>query len=68
MSTGQFTYSQRFEDELNEAEPARMTSTARSRHKSQGWTIGGLVLLGLGLLAAYKFGPDLVRYIKIERM
>lgn len=40
----------------------------RSKTKGRGWMIGGLVVLGLGLFAAYKFGPDLVRYIKMERM
>jgi hypothetical protein len=33
-----------------------------------GWAITSLALIGLGLVAAYYLGPDLVRYLKIERM
>lgn len=40
----------------------------RSKTKGRGWMIGGLVALGLGLWAVYKFGPDFVRYVKMERM
>jgi hypothetical protein len=40
----------------------------RSTDKSGLWLIGGLAAIGLGFWAAYKFGPDLVRYIKMERM
>jgi len=33
-----------------------------------GWAVGGLVMLGLGLLAWYYLGPDLRRYLKIRNM
>ena len=33
-----------------------------------GWAIAGLAALGLGALAWYYLGPDLKRYLKIERM
>jgi hypothetical protein len=33
-----------------------------------GLLIGGLVVVGLGLLAWYYMGPDLVRYMKIRNM
>lgn len=33
-----------------------------------GLLLGGLVVLGLGALAMYYLGPDLVRYLKIKRM
>jgi hypothetical protein len=35
---------------------------------STGWLIAGAVVLGLGALAFYYLGPDLRRYLKIERM
>lgn len=40
----------------------------RSKGTSRAWVIGGLVAVGLGIWAAYKFGPDFVRYVKMERM
>ncbi len=33
-----------------------------------GWLVAGLALAGLGALAFYYFGPDLRRYLKMERM
>lgn len=38
------------------------------KSKGRGWMIGGMLALGLGVLAIYKFGPDFVRYMKMERM
>lgn len=38
----------------------------RSKGTGRMWLIGGLAVLGL--LAVYKFGPDFVRYVKMERM
>ncbi len=38
----------------------------RSKSTGRMWLIGGLAILGL--LAVYKFGPDFVRYVKMERM
>ncbi len=35
---------------------------------SRGLLVGGLVVAGLAYLAWRYIGPDLVRYIKIERM
>jgi hypothetical protein len=35
---------------------------------SAGWVIGGVAVLALGYLAWQHFGPDLRRYIKMERM
>ena len=35
---------------------------------SPGLVIAGVAVVGLGVLAWNMFGPDLVRYIKIERM
>lgn len=42
----------------------------RSNHSGMpaGLMIAGLAALGLGALAAYYLGPDLIRYLKIERM
>jgi uncharacterized protein DUF6893 len=39
-----------------------------SRGRVSGWLIAGLVVAGLGALAFYYLGPDLRRYIKIEKM
>jgi hypothetical protein len=33
-----------------------------------GWLIAGAALVGIGALAWYSFGPDLVRYMKIRNM
>lgn len=38
----------------------------RSKGTGRMWLVGGLAILGL--LAVYKFGPDFVRYVKMERM
>jgi hypothetical protein len=35
---------------------------------STGWLIAGLAVLGLGVWAAYRFGPDFARYRKMESM
>ena len=40
----------------------------RSRGLSAGWTIAGLAGLGLAAWMAWRFYPDLRRYIKMERM
>lgn len=52
------------EEERNRGLMERMSTKSKGR----GWMIGGLVVLGLGALAWYKFGPDFVRYMKMERM
>ena len=41
---------------------------AASAGISTGWLIAGLAVAGLGALAWYYLGPDLKRYLKIERM
>jgi hypothetical protein len=35
---------------------------------SAGWLIAGLAAVGIGAWMAWHFGPDLRRYIKMERM
>jgi hypothetical protein len=40
----------------------------RSGGISTGWLIAGLAVLGLGVWAAYRFGPDFARYRKMESM
>jgi hypothetical protein len=49
-------------------EEKRQNFMERMNSKGTGrmWLIGGLAILGL--LAVYKFGPDFVRYVKMERM
>lgn len=44
-----------------------MTRPAQRSGNSRGILLAGLGLIALGLVA-YRFGPDLVRYIKMERM
>lgn len=51
-----------------EEERQSLMERMNAKGMSRGWMIGGLVVLGLGLLAVYKFGPDFVRYVKMERM
>jgi hypothetical protein len=59
--------------------PTSMTNDWRGRQDMQYWDRGsrgsstgllvtGLAVIGLGALAWYYLGPDLVRYMKIERM
>lgn len=45
-----------------------LTKKGRSGGMSTGWLIAGLALLGLGVWAAYHFGPDFARYRKMENM
>jgi hypothetical protein len=33
-----------------------------------GWLVAGAALVGIGALAWYSFGPDLIRYMKIRNM
>jgi hypothetical protein len=40
----------------------------RSAGRSRGMMLGGLVALGLGAWMLWHFGPDLRRYLKMERM
>ena len=46
-------------------EPLRRADSAGL---SRGWLIAGVAVAVLGFLAARHFGPDLRRYIKMERM
>jgi hypothetical protein len=50
--------------------PIARRSTPRSTSEAPpvGLLVGGLVIVGLGALALYYLGPDLVRYMKIKRM
>lgn len=61
-------YPERVYPSSTEEKSRGLMEKVRSTDKSAIWLIGGLAVLGLGFLAAYKFGPDLVRYIKMERM
>jgi hypothetical protein len=49
-------------------EDYELAAEERSRGGGTGWLIAGLVAVGLGALAWYYLGPDLRRYLKIERM
>lgn len=60
--------------------PERVYSSGeegRSRHLAErsgsggistGWLIAGLAAVGVSAWALYHFGPDLRRYLKMERM
>ena len=63
------------ENEAREARPAveqgrgRYDLTERGRGGlSPGLLVAGLAAVGLGVLAWYYLGPDLVRYMKIRNM
>lgn len=68
MSRLQSEYPERVYSSGDEGKMHHLMGQMRPKVKGRGWMIGGLVVLGLGLLAAYKFGPDFVRYVKMERM
>lgn len=60
--------------------PERVYSSATQEHSrrpgkrsgggriSKGWMIAGLAAIGVGVWMVYHFGPDLARYMKMERM
>lgn len=35
---------------------------------SKGWMLAGLAAVGIGAWMVWHFGPDFVRYMKMERM
>jgi hypothetical protein len=41
---------------------------ADSRGTSKGWLLAGAGAVALAAFAAYYFGPDFARYVKMERM
>ena len=45
-----------------------MTYRSEPHGLSTGWLMVGMAAVALGAWAAYHFGPDFRRYIKMERM
>jgi hypothetical protein len=46
----------------------RLTPARRHQGDNSGMLLAGLAVVGLGALAWYYLGPDLMRYIRIETM
>lgn len=61
-------YPERVYSSSEEGKMQHLMEQLQSKSKGRGWMIGGLVVLGLGVWAMYKFGPDFRRYVKMERM
>ncbi len=53
------------------SEEGRQRSAAEWRRPgkiSPGWLLAGLAGIGIAAWMVYHFGPDFVRYVKMERM
>jgi len=68
MSRMTSEYPERVYSSASEERRRSLMERDRSGGMSTGWLIAGLAVLGLGIWAAYHFGPDLARYRKMERM
>jgi hypothetical protein len=68
MSQQTSPYPERVYSSSEEGKWRQLRERLRPEGISPAVLIGGLAVLGLGLFAVYKFGPDFVRYLKMERM
>jgi hypothetical protein len=59
-------YGQDSDERRRWSAPARWSEEAGGL--STGWAVAGLAAVALGAWMAYHFGPDLRRYVKMERM
>jgi len=68
MASRTSEYPERVYSSGEEEKRRHLTERAGSGGISTGWLIAGLAAAGIGAWALYHFGPDLRRYLKIERM
>jgi len=68
MSSRPSEYPERTRSSSEETRWHHLSERVGSGGVSKGWLIAGLAVIGVGAWAAYHFGPDFARYMKMERM
>jgi hypothetical protein len=68
MASRTSEYPERVYSSAEEEKRRPWRERAGSEGISTGWLIAGLAVVGVGAWALYHFGPDLRRYLKMERM
>lgn len=68
MSKQTTEYPERVYSSGDEGKWRHLAERAGAGGLSLGWMIAGLAAVGVGAWAVYHFGPDLRRYLKMERM
>lgn len=68
MSRMTSQYPERVFSSSDEGKMQQMARALGGKKRSAGWMLAGLAGVGLVAWMAWHFGPDLQRYIKMERM
>ncbi len=68
MSRMASNYPERVYSSEEEGRPRRLAERMRPGGRSTGLMLAGLAAVGIGAWIIWHFGPDLRRYLKIERM
>ncbi len=68
MSRQASEYPERVYSSGEEGKSRHLLGRGGSGGASTGWLLAGLIGVGVGAWMAWHFGPDLVRYLKMERM
>ncbi len=68
MSRPTSEYPERVYSSGEEGKQRHLLGRDRSGGISTGWLLAGLAGVGLAAYMAWHFGPDLARYVKMERM
>lgn len=68
MSTAKSPYPERVFSSGGEERWRQLAERVGSAGVSKGLLLGGLIGFGLGAWMVWHFGPDIVRYIKMEKM
>ncbi len=68
MSRMTSEYPERVYSSGEEERRHHLTEGGRSKGMSGGWMLAGLVGIGVAAWMVWHFGPDVVRYVKMERM
>ncbi|HWG47161.1 MAG TPA: hypothetical protein VN688_30635 [Gemmataceae bacterium] len=68
MASRPSEYPERIRSSGEEGHWRHLAERVGSGGVSKGWLIAGLAVVGIGAWAAWHFGPDLARYMKMERM
>jgi hypothetical protein len=68
MSSRPLQYPERVHSSGEEGKMHALLERSGAGKLSKGWVLGGLVGIGVVAWMAWHFGPDLARYMKMERM